>query len=206
MNNSRDVAKWRASQGAGKLASRRVISGMLVWIGLLLAYVVVVRHLRTYDFYLDILALANDPGLRPYAVGAYVLGIALAMMTPFSSSALLLFAALEVFGPITAFIGGYLGGATASVLTYGIGRKLGHLLERSRMADRLDQAHAFLSGHPRGVWAGLFLARAVPTPLYDVWGYASGIMGIPFWTYLIPSSLGGAVPLAVVCFVPGVLS
>lgn len=188
------------------LTIRRVIGIIVFWVALLTVYALVVRHLETYGFYREAIALANDPATQHLALVIFYLAMTLALMTPFSSAALFLLAALEVLGPYKTFAVAYLGGATATILSYWIGYKMSGFVERSRLGARLHDAQAYLRDHPRGLWTGLFLARAVPTPLYDVFGYAAGVMRIPFWTYLIPSSLGGIIPLAVMCFVPELFS
>jgi len=171
----------------------------VAWGAVLVAYVTWFSRLAEYQELVErFRALGESSPVA--AIGVYWLVMLAALMLPLSSSALLLLVGLEAFGRTTTFLTGLTAGGVAAGLSYALASRIVALGRPARLARRLETGRHLLSRWPRATWLAVFLARATPNPLYDVWGYAAGALRIPVRAYLVASFLGGILPLALVCF------
>jgi membrane protein YqaA with SNARE-associated domain len=163
------------------------------------AYVFVASHLGSLPAVESLVADLADEGRLP---GIPILWIILfaALILPFSSAALFIVLALDLFGAVPVFWTAFTAGLAATATTYAIGRFAGGLVRSPRLQEPIAEASAALAKRRRMVGLLTFVVRAVPNPLYDAWGYACGILRVPFLLYFPAAVAGGLVPLTVLCF------
>lgn len=171
---------------------------LAVWLGIIVAYRWVYSELGRSGWSDRLSAMAGDGGTRALALSIYTVLLIVCLLTPFSSAALIVLVALPVFGPEQTFISSIIAGGTSAVLSYWIGKQIrsgpgGVMLKR-----RLERIKGLVQS--RRICVIAFACKAIPNPLYDLWGYAFGLARASFAWYLVGSLLGGAIPLGIMCF------
>jgi uncharacterized membrane protein YdjX (TVP38/TMEM64 family) len=174
-------------------------------LALVAMYVAVMRYVVGPEDYRSFMsrALLSSSVWTNYAV--FCLLISLALLLP-GSAAVLILAALPVWGPSATFVLAFVGGLSATVLAHQLGWWLRSRDRDGRRWTKVQAVHVFLTQHERRIWMLAFATRAIPNPFYDVWAYAFGFFRVPLRTYLPPATLGGAIALAVLCYVPWLLT
>ena len=181
------------------LSVKRFLVTFVLWTGLLILYVLIQRYLEHLGLFELALAKIQGSGVGFIIAPAYWIIVVFALMTPLSSGTLLVILGLPIFGPQLTFLLAFSAGLVASLLSYILGRHF-ITVSNTKMHQRIIEAEQFLRSRPKQLWILAFIVKAIPNPLYDIWGYAFGIVRANLFTYLSASAAGGAIPLALICW------
>ena len=184
-----------------KLEQKTIIT-LLLWITLLSLYTVFSSKILDSQYFSSLSVIEAISNNYFIATACALLLLSVALLIPFSSAALIVLLLLPLLGPSTTFIIGILAGSIASVVSYLAGKHLSDLITHKTFRSKILDARSALDKRPQSMWMASFLSRAIPNPLYDVWGYAFGAMGIPMKIYVPASIAGGVIPLAIMCYLP----
>lgn len=178
------------------LRSLAVVLPGLAMVG---AYLFIGTYLKGIPVVEESLEAVSGSGTFPGLILLWLVLFA-SLVLPFSSAALFILLGLDLFGAGAVFATAFTAGLAATATTYAIGRGLGDLVRRSSFHERVEEARRYLE--PRTAMVGLltFLIKSAPNPLYDAWGYACGILRIPFPVYFGAAVAGGVIPLSLLCF------
>lgn len=175
-----------------------VIATVLVALGLVWQFTPIAEYATPEK----IVALAQDFAHQPMAplmmVGVIIL--ATAMLVPLSVMTL---STAMVFDPFEGIAISMTGALTSALLGFGLGRLLGNKGLRNYIGPIADK----LRGHlETGGIAGLIALRFVPIAPYTAMNIALGVIGVPFSSFIISSSLELLPGCAIRAFLGGAIS
>jgi uncharacterized membrane protein YdjX (TVP38/TMEM64 family) len=163
------------------------------------------RELSQSAWLQRVISEATAGGSRWKVYVLYVTLLHVSLLAP-GSAAVLVLIALPIFGANTTFVLSLVSGVSASFISHQVGW---HILGRVRLpinSQKLLRAKELATGTATRSWLLAMLTRALPNPLYDVWGYAFGALKIPLHIYLPAATIGGAVSLALICYLPNLIT
>lgn len=135
----------------------------------------------------------------------FVILVNAALLAP-GSTAVLVLAAVPVFGPGGTFLLALGGGISATIIGHQLGSWIRSRESRGKRWERVRAAQGLLRRYERYLWILSFASRAIPNPGYDVWPIAFGFFRVPLMSYLLPAVIGGSLALSALCYLPWLLS
>lgn len=187
-------------QERGLFSGKSLIRSLAIWASSVGLYLLLAWWLNKQPYVeslTDRLELSEAGG---WAAFLFVVILSVFLLVPLSSGTFLVLLGVDLFGSGFAFILSLTGGVVASIISYWCGRVVQRLLPSLTSPGRLNRALRALTTREAALWWSIFLLRAIPNPLYDVWGYAAGILRVKFGAYLAASFLGGSIPVSILCF------
>ena len=175
-----------------------IVKTVALWILIVACYAAVASYLRQHTPINDLLESSN---LESSLIFGFVfwLILILSLLLPLSSATIIVLLGVDLFGPWQAFNLSFSAGVTAAALSYAIGYCASRI-NWKQFNHKLDKANEILKNQRKSVFLLTIVVRAVPNPLYDIWGYACGFLRIKFWLYFLSSIIGGTIPVVILCF------
>jgi uncharacterized membrane protein YdjX (TVP38/TMEM64 family) len=176
------------------------VVSVLVWVLFVVCVTVFLRNPAYGDFVERLVgSVPAKFGTLP-GILLFVVVLAVVLMTPLSSASVLVLIAVPVFGPVRTFVGSLAAGGLSAILSYELGAWLGR--RRLKLTERVQRTTENVARSAVKTFVLSATVRAIPNPLYDVWGYAFGLASASRASYLLGSAVGGALPLGLICFLP----